>query len=81
MASSLRQHVAIIKAMQHAKLVMFANWFVALLEDTRPKIDYSLIASGNQVIRAGVTRDKCQQELNVLCFEIKAAGPMDNFPV
>jgi nucleoside phosphorylase len=39
------------------------------------------IASGNQVIRDGCTRDKLRRELGgVLCFEMEAAGLMNSFP-
>jgi nucleoside phosphorylase len=40
-----------------------------------PVIQYGLIASGNQVIKHGGT-----EELGILCFEMEAAGLMDNFP-
>ena len=49
-------------------------------DDETPTIHYGLIASGNQVMRDGVTREKLRKELNVLCFEMEAAGLMDNFP-
>jgi nucleoside phosphorylase len=45
-----------------------------------PIIHYGLIASGNQVIKHGGTRDKLGQELGILCFEMEAAGLMDSFP-
>jgi nucleoside phosphorylase len=45
-----------------------------------PTIHYGLIASGNQVMRHGLTRDRLRDQLNVLCFEMEAAGLMDNFP-
>ena len=45
-----------------------------------PVIHYGLIASGNQVIKHGGTRDKLGRELKILCFEMEAAGLMDNFP-
>jgi len=45
-----------------------------------PVIHYGLIASGNQVIKHAGTRDKLGQELGILCFEMEAAGLMDNFP-
>jgi hypothetical protein len=45
-----------------------------------PSIDYGLIASGNQVIRDGVTRERLRKELNVLCSKMEAAGLMNNFP-
>lgn len=45
-----------------------------------PVMHYGLIASGNQVMRDGVTRERLRKELNILCFEMEAAGIMDNFP-
>ena len=48
--------------------------------DTFPKIHYGTIASGNQVMKDGVTRDELRQELDLLCFEMEAAGLMDDFP-
>jgi nucleoside phosphorylase len=46
-----------------------------------PMVHYGLIASGNQVIRDGKTRERLRRELNnVLCFEMEAAGLMNNFP-
>jgi nucleoside phosphorylase len=45
-----------------------------------PAIHYGLIASGDQVMRHGTTRDRLRRELNVLCFEMEAAGLMDSFP-
>jgi nucleoside phosphorylase len=48
--------------------------------DTIPAIHYGLIASGNQVMRDGKTRERLRSELQVLCFEMEAAGLMDDFP-
>jgi hypothetical protein len=45
-----------------------------------PVIHYGLIASGDQVMRHGYTRDKLGREMNLLCFEMEAAGLMDSFP-
>lgn len=45
-----------------------------------PVIHFGLIASANQVMRHGMTREKLRKELDVLCFEMEAAGIMDNFP-
>jgi nucleoside phosphorylase len=45
-----------------------------------PMIYYGRIASGNQVIKDGSTRDKLSQELGSICFEMEAAGLMHNFP-
>ena len=39
------------------------------------------IASGNQVMKEGLTRDKLSRELGgVLCYEMEAAGLMNSFP-
>jgi ankyrin repeat domain-containing protein 50 len=44
-------------------------------------IHYGTVASGNQVMKDGVTRDKLSSELGgVLCFEMEAAGLMNSFP-
>jgi nucleoside phosphorylase len=45
-----------------------------------PAIHYGLIASGNQVMKHSGIRDQLRNQLNVLCFEMEAAGLMDNFP-
>lgn len=45
------------------------------------KIHHGTIASGNQVMRDGITRDRLSSELGgVLCFEMEAAGLMNRFP-
>ncbi|KAH0534090.1 hypothetical protein FGG08_007309 [Glutinoglossum americanum] len=44
-------------------------------------IHYGTIASGNAVIKDGITRDTLSSSLGgVLCFEMEAAGLMNNFP-
>lgn len=44
-------------------------------------IHYGTIASGNKVMKDGVERDRLSNELGgVLCFEMEAAGLMNNFP-
>jgi nucleoside phosphorylase len=44
-------------------------------------VHYGLIASGNQVIKDGVSRDRISQDLGgALCFEMEAAGLMNEFP-
>jgi nucleoside phosphorylase len=48
--------------------------------DNIPAIHYGLIASGNQVMKDGKTRERLHRQLNVLCFETEAAGLMDSFP-
>ncbi|KAK6502573.1 hypothetical protein TWF506_003152 [Arthrobotrys conoides] len=44
-----------------------------------PTIHYGLIASGNQVMKDGRTRDRLAKELDIYCFEMEAAGLMDGF--
>jgi nucleoside phosphorylase len=48
--------------------------------DNIPAIHYGLIASANQVMRDGKTRERLRSELPILCFEMEAAGLMDDFP-
>jgi nucleoside phosphorylase len=44
-------------------------------------VHYGTIASGNQVIKDGLTRDRLSSELGgVLCFKMEAAGLMNSFP-
>ena len=44
-------------------------------------VHYGTIASGNQVMRYGTTRDEVSRDFGgVLCFEMEAAGLMNNFP-
>jgi nucleoside phosphorylase len=49
-------------------------------ESLNPVVYYGTIASGNQVIKHAQTRDRLARELGILCFEMEAAGLMDNFP-
>jgi nucleoside phosphorylase len=46
------------------------------------RVHYGLIASGNQVIKDAVSRDKLNKDLGgaCLCIEMEAAGMMNNFP-
>lgn len=48
-------------------------------ESNGPRIYYGLIASGNQVIKHGLTRLRHGEDLGVLCFEMEAAGLMNHF--
>ncbi|UKZ76961.1 hypothetical protein TrVFT333_004677 [Trichoderma virens FT-333] len=45
-------------------------------------VHHGLIASGNEVIKHGLTREELNRELggDVLCIETEAAGLMNNFP-
>ncbi|KAL2847599.1 hypothetical protein BJX68DRAFT_268002 [Aspergillus pseudodeflectus] len=42
-----------------------------------PVIHYGLIASGNQVMKDPVRRDALAREMDILCFEMEAAGLVD----
>lgn len=49
--------------------------------DEEVSIQYGTIASGNQVIKDAPTCDRLSKELGgVLCFEMEAAGLMNDFP-
>ena len=48
--------------------------------NSNPLVHYGMIASGNQVIRHGATRERLRREHNILCFEMEAAGLMNEFP-
>jgi nucleoside phosphorylase/tetratricopeptide (TPR) repeat protein len=45
-----------------------------------PYIHYGLIASGDQVMKDSKTRDRLAQQHGILCFEMEAAGIMDELP-
>jgi hypothetical protein len=45
-----------------------------------PVIHYGTIASADQVMRHGATRERIRKEYSVLCFEMEAAGLMNDFP-
>ncbi|KAN0077840.1 hypothetical protein V8E54_006144 [Elaphomyces granulatus] len=45
-----------------------------------PEIHYGLIASGNRVMKDGRTRDRLAKEHGILCFEMEAAGLMNQLP-
>lgn len=43
-----------------------------------PQIHYGVVASGNSIMKNGKERDNVAQRHSVLCFEMEAAGMMDN---
>jgi nucleoside phosphorylase len=51
-------------------------------EDELVQFHYGTIASANSLIKDGIERDRISHDLNdnVLCFEMEAAGLMNNFP-
>lgn len=48
-------------------------------DNSSPRIHYGTIASGNQVMKHGKTRDELAHDLDALCFEMEGAGVMDGF--
>ncbi|CAG8006604.1 unnamed protein product [Penicillium salamii] len=49
-------------------------------DEDNPAIHYGLIASGNQLMKDALIRDRLAAEKDVLCFEMEAAGLMNDFP-
>ncbi|KAJ5706518.1 hypothetical protein N7536_002207 [Penicillium majusculum] len=49
-------------------------------DEDNPAIHYGLIASGNQLMKDALIRDRLAAEKDVLCFEMEAAGLMNTFP-
>ena len=49
-------------------------------DEDNPAIHYGLIASANQLMKDALARDKLARENDVLCFEMEAAGLMNQFP-
>ncbi|KAB8078795.1 nucleoside phosphorylase domain-containing protein [Aspergillus leporis] len=47
---------------------------------TESYIHYGLIASGNQVMKNAKTWDSIARELDIICFEMEAAGLMNQLP-
>ncbi|KAF2822340.1 purine and uridine phosphorylase [Ophiobolus disseminans] len=46
----------------------------------RPSVHFGNIASSNQLQISAVERNRVQQEHDVICFEMEAAGVMDEYP-
>lgn len=45
-----------------------------------PMVHYGLIVSGNQLMKDALRRDEFAEKWKVLCFEMEAAGLMNDFP-
>lgn len=71
-------HVGVDETCIHCEMTMLVPRPVR--ESTRPTVHYCTIASGNQMMRHGKTRESCQKELDILCIEMEAAGLMNSFP-
>ncbi|KAH7150856.1 nucleoside phosphorylase domain-containing protein [Fusarium sp. MPI-SDFR-AT-0072] len=49
-------------------------------QEDGPAIHYGLVASANQLMKDALARDKLAASMDVLCFEMEAAGLMNYFP-
>ncbi|KAL4864733.1 hypothetical protein BDV12DRAFT_200811 [Aspergillus spectabilis] len=49
-------------------------------QSDEPRVHYGLIASGNQLVRDSVSRDRLAQKHGALCFDMEAAGLMNQLP-
>jgi nucleoside phosphorylase len=49
-------------------------------DDDNPAIHYGLIASANQLMKDALVRDELAAQKDIMCFEMEAAGLMNNFP-
>jgi nucleoside phosphorylase len=49
-------------------------------DEDNPAIHYGLIASADQLMKDATVRDRLAAEMDVLCFEMEAAGLMNQFP-
>jgi nucleoside phosphorylase len=49
-------------------------------DEDNPAIHHGIIASGNQLMKDALIRDKLAAEEGILCFEMEAAGLMNQFP-
>ena len=48
--------------------------------DQEPQVFYGTIGSANKVLRDAHVRDELYKQTGIICFEMEAAGLMDNFP-
>lgn len=49
-------------------------------DEDNPAVHYGLIASANQLMKDALIRDTLAEKMDVLCFEMEAAGLMNHFP-
>jgi len=49
-------------------------------DEDNPEVHYGLIASANQLMKDALVQDRLAAEMDVLCFEMEAAGLMNHFP-
>lgn len=49
-------------------------------DEDNPSIHYGIVASANQLMKDATMRDTLANEKGILCFEMEAAGLMNDFP-
>lgn len=49
-------------------------------KNRNPVAHYGVIASGNQVVKDAIMRDRLRDQFGALCVEMEAAGLMNDFP-
>ncbi|KAL5610522.1 hypothetical protein FOBRF1_006639 [Fusarium oxysporum] len=49
-------------------------------QEDDPAIHYGLVASANKLMKDALARDKLAASMDILCFEMEAAGLMNHFP-
>ena len=49
-------------------------------DSKEPKLHYGAIASGNHLMKDGISRDRYARELDVICFDMESAGLIDSVP-
>jgi nucleoside phosphorylase len=49
-------------------------------DENNPAVHYGLIASANRLMKDTLVRDTLAEKMDVLCFEMEAAGLMNHFP-
>ncbi|EPS36659.1 hypothetical protein H072_9789 [Dactylellina haptotyla CBS 200.50] len=66
---------------RHSNTCKFCDASKVLHREERPSdhpyIHYGIVASGNQVMKDGIKRDRIAAQTGALCFEMEAAGLMD----
>lgn len=51
-----------------------------MADESSPVVHYGLIASANTLMKDAILRDKLALEKNIICFEMEAAGLMNQLP-
>src|SRR5947207_2572224 len=81
-ADFLNPHMNTFRVQTATIAITVRKWNEGDRDSTEPEIHYGIIASGNMLIKDAATRDKIAKEIgnDCVCFEMEAAGLMNNFP-